>query len=147
MYHVPCAWLVLAEARRGNFLELKLHSCEPLHGCRKTDLQEQTVLLVCEPFISLGAEIACLPRGDLFGNFSCFVLWHPYLLCLWWFMLTTAYLCLSRFSCVDTGDFFSYCYSLKLFIVITCKRKSLVLVCVYAGYSPRAAGLAALGLQ
>lgn len=94
--------------------------------------------------ISLAAEIACLPRGDLFGNFSCFVLWHPYLLCLWWFMLTTAYLCLSRFCCVDPGDFFSY--SLKLFIVITCKRKSLVLVCVYAGYSPRAAGPTALGL-
>jgi hypothetical protein len=61
--------------------------------------------------------------------------------------LRYVYLCLSRFSYVDTGDFSSYCYSLKLFIVITCKRKSFILACVYAGYSPRAAGLIALGLQ
>lgn len=62
-------------------------------------------------------------------------------------MLTAAYLCLSRFSYVDTGDFSSSCYSLRLLVVITCKRESFPLACVYAGYGPRAAGRIALGLQ
>lgn len=49
---------------------------------------------------------------------------------------------------LTTGTFLVViCYYHKILEVITCRRKSSVLACVCAGYSPRAAGPLALGLS